>query len=90
MLKNNCTAYFYHTNLRFYVIVVNWYSGLFHDPFLDGICDVWHHWKREKNTKSFLANRFSSAWHPFSTLKLQMFTLHSLAQVVSPPLFVDD
>lgn len=44
----NFSAYLYYTNLGLDIVAINRNFGLFHNPFLNGICDVWHHWEREK------------------------------------------
>lgn len=67
-IKTNCSAYLYDTNLRLYIIVINGYFGLFLNPFLDGICDVWYHWKREESTNEFWAAHFYSTRCPLPNL----------------------
>lgn len=47
-----CSAYLYNTNLRFYIVVIDRHFGLFHHPFLDGVCDVWHHWKKREKPQN--------------------------------------
>lgn len=47
-MSDNHSAYLYYTDLRFYAIIIDWYFGLFYHPFLDCVCDVWHHWGKRK------------------------------------------